>query len=458
MARKDVGSSFRDPSGYVFIEDGTLYRQVNKGYGPEYDLLMDSGLYERLVGLGLLVAHDEEEFDASRFPDAHRLLKPHRVRFLSYPYEWCFSQLKDAALATLAVQSVALEHGMSLKDASAYNIQFEDGRPVLIDTLSFEKWEEGRPWVAYRQFCQHFLAPLALASYMDMRLNLVLSQFIDGVPLDLASKLLPKRSWLNYGILLHIHMHSRSQARYAGAKSQKKAQGMGRNSFLGLVDSLKSTVKSLKWAPDKTVWTDYYGYESNYGQDGTREKAQIVGDLLKKACPREVWDVGANTGLYSRLSSKTGVPTLSFDLDASCVEVNYLKAKEDGERNLLPLVVDVTNPSPGIGWGNRERLPFLERNRADTVLALAIIHHLALGNNLPLPKLADFFAGICEKLIIEFVPKQDSNAQRLLKDKGDIFPGYSRKGFEAEFGRRFKILETEEIPATKRTMYLMERN
>src|SRR6185436_4959816 len=188
-----LSASFRDPSGFLFSRGGILYRQVNRAYQKEYARLMESGLYEKLVKAGLLIPHVEVDQPPAVEVDALKVIQPDRVPFISYPYEWSFGQLKSAALATLSIQKRALKMGMSLKDASAYNIQFVHGKATLIDTLSFEVYEEGEPWVAYRQFCQHFLAPLALMALKDVRLNQLLRVYIDGVPLDLVSELLPTR-------------------------------------------------------------------------------------------------------------------------------------------------------------------------------------------------------------------------------------------------------------------------
>ena len=181
-SRGSLSSSFRDPSGFLFVEDGSLYRQVNQVYRENYDHLIESGLYDALVSKGLLIPHKEASSDLARTDDAYKVLKPQPVPFISYPYEWCFSQLKDAALLTLQVQKTAIDFGATLKDASAYNVQFVGPKPVLIDTLSFEKYTEGQAWVPYRQFCQHFLAPLALMSCTDVRLSQLSRTYIDGVP------------------------------------------------------------------------------------------------------------------------------------------------------------------------------------------------------------------------------------------------------------------------------------
>jgi len=456
MASGDVSGSFRDTSGFIFTRDGVIYRQVNQVYRGHYDLLMTSGLYAELTNAGLLVPHEEGDVSLGKSAEAYKVLRPEPVKFTSYPYEWCFSQLKDAALTTLEIQKRALKSGMTLKDASAYNIQFVKGKPVLIDTLSFEKYVEGKPWVAYRQFCQHFLAPLALMSYKDVRLNQLFRVYIDGVPLDMASSLLPMRSRLNLPVLLNIHMHAASQKRYADKPVSKGTLGkrMSRTSFLGLVDSLESCIRGLVWRPRGTEWAEYY-QDDSYTPEALEHKKRIVGDFLDKAKPNAVWDLGGNIGVFSRLASGRGIDTVSFDIDPACVEINYRTVKDKGETNILPLLLDLTNPSPGIGWENEERTSLLERGGAKMVMALALVHHLAISNNVPLGRIAGFLRRMCRWLIIEFVPKSDPKVQKLLATRKDIFPDYTREAFEREFGKQFRIQSVVDIMDSPRTVYLM---
>ncbi len=457
MANLNVSSSFRDPSGFLFLRDGVIYRQVNSVYRENYDHLINSGLYKSLVDSGLLITHEEVDISYAKSDGAYKVLKPELIDFISYPYEWCFSQLKHAALTTLEIQKTSLKYGMTLKDCSAYNIQFTKGKPAFIDTLSFERYHEGEPWVAYRQFCQHFLAPLALMSHKDIRLSQLFRVYMDGIPLDLASSLLPFRTHFNFSLLLHIYLHSRSQKRYANKPIRKETirKRVSLTSFLGLIDSLESCVKKLKWYPKGTEWDNYYISNNNYILEAINHKKQLVSDFLDRISPKVVWDLGANTGLYSRIASKKGIQTICFDVDPACVEINYLTAVEKGEANIFPLLLDLTNLSPGIGWENEERAPFLQRGHADTVLALALIHHLAISNNLPLDRIASFFKKICNSLIIEFVPKSDSNAQRLLATRKDIFPNYTKEAFESEFGKLFSIQASKKIRNSERTLYLM---
>lgn len=454
--RLGISGSFRDPSGFLFVEDGSIYRQVNAVYGENYDHLMESGLHNTLVDSGLLVPHHEASLDLAKTDEAYKILQPELVPFVSYPYEWCFSQLKDAALVTLQIQKTALDLGMTLKDASAYNIQFMDGKPVLIDTLSFEKYREGQAWAAYRQFCQHFLAPLALMSHRDIRLNQLLRTYIDGVPLDLASSLLPFRTRFTFSLLSHIHLHARSQKHFADRTVDTSRRRMNRTSLLGLIHNLESAVKKLKWRSQGTDWASYYE-DATYSEDALEKKKQLVGEFLDKVSPNVVWDLGANIGWFSRLASDRGVLTISFDVDPACVEQNYLESVRKRETSILPLLLDLTNPSPNIGWANEERMSLLERGPADTVLCLALMHHLAISNNLPFGMLADFLAKICDSLIIEFVPKTDPQVQRLLATREDIFSRYTQQAFEDEFGQRFTMQASAQIGDSQRTLHLMTR-
>ncbi len=454
MLKEKIPGSFRDPSGFLFSEDGLIYRHVNQAYKDNYTLLINSGLYKTLVDSGLLVSHEEVTANDSIPANAYKILKPELIPFVSYPYEWCFSQLKDAALTLLKIQKIALNSGMTLKDGSAYNIQFLRGRPVLIDTLSFEKYREGTPWVAYRQFCQHFVAPLALMSYTDVRLNQLLRIHIDGIPLDLASALLPISTFLRFSMISHIHLHAKSQKCFAGKPTTIPKHKVSRTGLLALIDSLESTILRLKWEPRGTEWINYYEV-SNYSLAAFQHKKQLVEEFISRLKPRNVWDLGANTGIFSRIASNKGIPTLSFDMDPATVEKNYLECLEKKETNILPLLLDLTNPSPPIGWENQERMSLWERGPADTALALGLIHHLAISNNLPMDRIASFFSNISNSLIIEFVPKSDSQVQRLLSTREDIFPDYTQQVFETHFGRNFEIQTSTKLMDSERILYCM---
>jgi hypothetical protein len=456
------GASYRDPAGFVFMDGGILYRQVNEAGCHDYERLMASGLYGKLVKNGDLVPH--EEVDAAVSPDgrAFRVIRPEGIAFISYPYEWCFSQLKDAALLTLHLQKTAMAHGMSLKDATPYNVAFSGSHPVWIDTLSFEELTPNRPWVAYGQFCQMLLAPLALMSRVDIRLQNLLRAFIDGIPLDLASSLLPKMTWLRAGLLMHLHMHAASQRRVTGHEvAPGKTQSLKTQTFRpaaleGLIDSLASTVRNLEWRIPRTTWGDYYA-DTNYTGAAFAHKREIVSAALDRLAPATVWDLGGNDGTFSRLASSRGIATVCFDMDPAAVEKNYRQAKGSTERHLLPLLLDLANPSGRYGWANEERDALADRGPADLGLALALVHHLAIGHNVPLERIADFFSRIARAFVIEFVPKEDSQVQRLLASRPDIFDTYTQDHFERVFSALFEIIDATPVRESARTIYVMRQ-
>jgi len=455
-SKEILGGSFRDPSGFIFRHEGVLYRQIQQSYREHYDHLMASGLYGNLVEAGLLIPHKESDLRGNDLPDFYKTIMPEPIPFISYPYEWSFSQLKDAALATLDIQKRALHFSMSLVDCSAYNMQFRRCRPVLIDTLSFRKYADGEPWTAYKQFCQHFLAPLALMSLRDVRLSQLLRIYIDGVPLDLACDLLSSKSKLRFSLLLHIHLHAKSQRRYSDKTVAIKGRRLSLQAFFGLIDSLESAVRRLSWNPQGTEWADYY-HDTNYSPAGLEHKTTLVRCYLRDCRPRLLWDLGGNVGHFSRIGVQMGALTISFDNDPACVERNYLDCVREKETNLLPLLLDLTNPSPGIGWENEERVSLLERGPADAIMALALIHHLCISNNVPLSKVARFFSRLARFLIIEFVPKDDSQVQRLLATREDIFSHYDQENFEKAFRDFFLIKQSDIIRDSRRILYMMER-
>jgi hypothetical protein len=455
-AINSIPGSFRDPSGFLFLYEGRYFRQINSSYKENFDQLIQSGLYHRLVESGLLISHKEVTEKLEQAVECYKIIEPQFIPFISYPFEWCFSQLKNAAILTLEIQKIALEFGMSLKDASAYNIQYLNGNPIFIDTLSFEIYLEGSPWVAYRQFCQHFLAPLALMAYGDVRLSQLLRVYLDGLPLDLTSVLLPARARFRWPILMHIFLHGRSQRYFSKRPKTFNHLKINKKGLLELIGSLDSAIRALDWKPQKEEWSDYY-QESNYSSEAMNYKREVVEQFIDRVRPSTLWDLGANIGIFSRLASRLGINTVSFDLSPACTEQNYLEVIAQGEKNLLPLILDLTNPSPSLGWANEERMSLVERGPVEMIMVLALIHHLVIGNNLPFEKIASFLNKIGDTLIIEFVPKTDPQVQKLLCTREDIFPDYTQDLFEDSFKPYFSIEERILLKSTGRTLYLMKK-
>ena len=460
MQKEDA--SFRDKSGFVFYDKDEVYRAVSDSYKKQYDALMSSGLYNELVQQGLLIPHKEipvNQFHSlSQSGGIYKILQPEKVSFISYPYEWCFQQLKEAALLTLTIQLKALEFNMTLKDASAFNIQFHEGKPVLIDTLSFDFYEEGNPWIAYRQFCNHFLAPLAIMCHVATDLHRLSQLFIDGIPLSVASKLLPFKTRLSPFYLLHLHYHAKLEAKYGGDvnASQKVKRPLSRKQLIAVINHLTSGIRSMKLPGKKTEWSNYYN-EFSYSDKAIEHKQMLVKEWASEIAPLTVWDLGCNTGMFSEVVQPFSEQVVSFDIDHLAIERFYSIVKEKDYKNILPLVLDLDNPSAGIGWANRERKSFVDRGKTDLILALALIHHLCIGNNVPFADVAGLFGKLSQWLIIEFVPKEDKQAQRLLVTREDIFTDYNQVCFEETFSRYFSTEHKEEIAGTERVLYLMKR-
>ncbi|MFN2604030.1 MAG: class I SAM-dependent methyltransferase [Gemmatimonadaceae bacterium] len=417
-------------------------------------------MYDALVAHHLLVAHEEVPLETALAPGAYRVLRPDRIPVVTLPYEWCFSQLRAAALLTLDVQAMALAHGMILKDASGFNILFRGSSPVFIDTLSFARLEKGQPWLAYRQFCQHFLAPLAIQAFVDVRLRELQRSYLDGVPLDLASRLLPPATWLHPWALIHIHLHARAVARFAPTHkgTSPKNRKVSQSGLEGLTAHLRSAVNGIDWKPETTEWSTYEDSHA-YSAAAHNSKRLTVERILRGAAPTRVLDLGANTGEYSRLARSIGAEVIAVDGDPAAVEKMFKRCVRERESGITTLCLDLANPSAEKGWAHEEWPSFSTRARADVVLALALVHHLAIGNNVPLPEIASYLARLGQRVVIEWVPKQDSQVQRLLSSRKDIFSSYTEERFVAAMKECFVIESRTEIDSSGRVIYsLLKKN
>ena len=448
--------SWRDPFGFVYRRDGVLLRQVNSAAAAEWEATEGSGFLRHLQTAGLLIGHEPAPLDWAADPSlVLTVIRPEPVPFISYPYEWTFGQLKAAALLTLEVQRQAMTHGLELRDASAYNVQFIGVRPVFIDTLSFRRATPGAPWVGYRQFCEHFLAPMALMARRDIRLGRLLRDHLDGIPLDLAARLLPARTRLSLGLGSHIHLHARAQRRHADrpeAAGEAATRKMSPTRQAALHDSLVRLIDGLGWTPAGTEWADY-GTVSSYDDASAKAKDEVVQALIGDVSPSVVWDLGANNGRYSAIAARTAGRVVALDIDPAAGERHWRDLVARGETRVLPILQDLANPSPAIGWDARERRSLFDRAEGATLLALALVHHLAIGRNVPLPMLSATLARLGHRLIIEWVPKQDPMVQRLLAAREDVFPEYTTAGFEAALSTHWRIGRSNRVGATQRTIY-----
>jgi hypothetical protein len=450
-------SSFKDPSGFVFESEGQLYRQVNQYYAAQYRQLMDSGLYKQLVDRKQLIPHEEVAQNFTGSAAWYTTLRPEPLSLISYPYEWCFEQLQDAALLTLSVLKTALQHGMILKDATPYNIQFYKGRPVFIDTLSFDTYDPKQPWIAYRQFCQCFLFPLYLEHYLKTDIQKILSTYIDGIPVDFVARLLPLKSRLSLGVWLHVYLQHTTATSPRANNNNKHNAAFSKKKLLDVISHLTSIITNFPAnKPYKTTWSNYYE-DTILSKEYLQEKERIVQEFCRQTNARSVLDLGANDGHFSRLFASHHMQVIATDSDNRCISRLYQEVKKNNIGNILPLMLDIANPSPAIGFHNQERAAFHERIKTDLVAALALVHHLVIGKNISLPALAGYFNSIAPELIIEFVPKEDEKVQQMLATRPDTFIDYSPAHFEQYFTFYFNIVEKVPVPGTHRTLYKMIR-
>ncbi len=453
-ANSPLPASYRDPSGFLFRKDGVLYRQVNRVFRDDYDFFLQSGLYEKLTEKGWLISHTSIAENLTGNTDWYATIRPEEIPFISYPWEWSFGMLKEAALLTLRLQRESLAAGMSLKDASAYNVQWHQGRMVFIDTLSFERYREEEPWIAYRQYCEQFLAPLLLMHYKKMPLQPLLLAWPEGIPLELAHALLPRRSRFSLHTYLHIHLNARVSANKKTGDPKKLR--FSRQKMMNLLTSLETLTGKLQLPDSTSTWSGYYE-EATTRENYLQEKKQWISRWL--AGLQEVKtaaDLGANEGEFSRISATRNIYTIAADFDPNCINRLYASVRKEGLTNIQPLLLDLSHPSPAIGVNNSERDSFLQRCRCDLVMALALIHHLAIGKNIPLEKIAEMFSLLGRKyLLVEFVPKTDEKVQGMLSHKKDIYSEYTQENFENAFARVGRILNRQPLGHSGRVLYLI---
>lgn len=450
-------ASFRDPSGHVLCDDKYAYRIINKSYGStEWDQVHP--LMSEAVKSGLML--DFEEAPAAE-GEWKRLISK-KLPFISYPYEWSFSQLKDAALLTLKLQKLALTRDCELKDATAFNIQFAGSEPVFIDLLSFERRKENKPWQAYGQYCSHFLAPLALGAHGYMNAGRLAQLWIDGIPLDFAASLLPIKSRFKAGLLLHLHMHAKMRGKNSDPRSAKaKAEKilMSSKDVLGVVESLERLTASLRLPKKQTEWGDYY-QDTNYTRTGAEFKEKTISDWASRRPGKLALDLGANEGRYTFLLTPYFETVIAADFDPLAVEKLYLKNKER-KSGVIPIILDLSNPTPSLGWAGEEREAFHERVKPDFLCALALCHHLRFTAGIPLNKIADYFNKLLKAgalAAIEFVPREDSQVERMLACRDDIFEDYTLHNFINVFhDKGFKLCEQRPVPDGARNLCLFQK-
>ena len=458
------GGSFRDPDGRIFEVDGEIVRALTDAGTTDWAAFEESGLLARLVEAGDVVetsTASPEQLEAVRaaHPEGAWVtaLRHERIPFVSYPYEWTFSMLRDAALLQLRLTREALAAGLALKDATPYNVQWRGARPVFVDVGSFERARAGEPWLGYRQFCMLFLYPLLLESYRGIPFQPWLRGSLEGIHPSEARALLRGRDTLRGGVLKHVALHAKLERSHAGGekdvRKELKDAGFAKEMIDANLKGLEKLVSGLDAPVGETEWSEY-GTTCSYSDDDTRAKEDFVRRAVHRRPRSLVWDLGANDGRYSRIASEAAAYTVALDADHGVVERLYLALAAEGAETILPLVGDLADPSPGLGWRGSERLPLGRRGAPDLVLALALVHHLVIGRTIPLHGLVDWFAGLGSELVVEFPDREDEMVRRLLSRKREgTHPDYTRADFEAALRSRFEMVESTELPSGTRALY-----
>jgi hypothetical protein len=443
--------SFRDPDSRVFLDDDVVYRLLSPDGWQDWLALSATPLAtdDRLIPTEPVQLDDLPDLTAGPAAGA---LRHEKVPFVSYPYEWPFSMLKDAALLQLSLGRSALEHDLTLKDASAYNVQFKGSKPVFVDIGSFERLNEGEPWAGYRQFCMLFLYPLMLQAYRGMPHHALLRGQLDGIRPAEARALLSAR---RRGVFTHVVLHARLEARYGDAggrevKRDLKRAGFGKALLDANLRKLEKLVRRLEFKPGHTAWTEY-GRTNTYSDEEAARKAEFV----RAAAERHkglVWDLGCNDGTYSRVAAEHADTVVAVDADHATVDGLYRALKQEERTDILPLVMSLTDPSPDVGWRGLERARLERRGTPDLALALALVHHVVITGNVPVREFVAWLRSLDCALVIEFPDREDPMVQKLLSGKTEkANPDYERETFERALGERFEVERTERLGS--RTLY-----
>lgn len=458
-----ISASFRDPSATVFRIGDRIIRGINKSGEEKFKLLTSSKILSESIVRGFLI--ETKVLDDSLIKknlDCNFLLEHKNIPYISYPYEWNFFQLKDAAIHHLNFNIFLIENNFELIDASSYNIQFIGNKPVFIDVFSIDKYTEGSNWTAHNQFCQQFLNPLLITSLKGIAHNNWYRGNLEGISSEEICKILSFFQKINPTIFLNLVLPTYFERKNRSKKIddlkllQNKKGKFNKNSYLWMLKNLKSFILKLKRPEEKSFWKNYDN-DNTYDQNQTEIKKKIVEEFIKKHNPEILCDLGCNTGEFSEISLNTGAKSvIGFDYDQGAL-VKSLNRSKEKKLNFLPLYLDAANPSSNIGWNQSERFGFLERCKFDALIALAFEHHLAIAKNIPLIELIDWFLDIAPKGLIEFVPKEDDTIKIMLNFRKDIFIDYTEDNFKEILSKKAKIIKINEIENSKRKIYEYEK-
>jgi hypothetical protein len=409
-----------------------------------------------------------EEVDGAEAPPSLRgadyagVLRHERIPFVSYPYEWTPGMLRAAALLTLDINLASIDEDLILKDATPYNVQFKGSRPMFVDVGSWEKINPGEPWAGYRQFCMQFLYPLMLQAYKGIPFQPWLRGSIEGITPTQARSLMTFRDRFRKGALTNVFLHARLDVSYSrrgrtggDVKKELKSAGFGKELLKANLRKVRKAVDAAEWDPPKSVWTAYRS-ENTYEDADNQAKAEFVRQVSAQREWKLAWDLGANDGYYSRIVAEQARYVLALDLDPSTVELLYRDLAAEGNEQILPLVMNLTDPSPGLGWRGLERKAWTERGEPELILALALLHHVSITGNVPVRQFVDWLASLHSHVVIEFMTREDPMVKRLLAAKRVQHEDYERDFFERCAGEVFDVERTQELPSGTRILYSLK--
>ncbi len=454
--------SFRDPSGRIYYAEGKVLRTITDHAAADFEFVRSTGLIDRLASEGRVVGTEvvSAELLGDIGKDARFVVEHPRIPFISYPYEWSFPALKSAALLHLGIQIDALDAGVTLSDATAYNVQFQGPRPVFIDLLSFRKYKDGEMWTGHRQFCEQFLNPLLLRAKTGVVHNPWCRGTQEGISASDLRRVLPWTTKLSPSVMLHVVAQSAFQKSSGSANLKKKslaATQFPKASYRRMLTKMRDWIEKLEPADSgKTVWQAYANNHS-YDSDEMAAKKAFIAKFAKEVKPGLFWDLGCNTGDYSKVALENGGGySIGFDYDQGALELAFARALAE-DLKLQPLFLDAANPTPNQGWNQSERKGLAARADADALIALAFIHHIAIGRNIPLDEAVNWLTGLAPEGVIEFVPKQDPMVQELLALREDIFPDYTEEHFLECLSKRSDVVEAETVTQSGRKLVWFRR-
>ena len=454
--------SFRDRDNQVFLLNERVLRGVSETALANWQQLASSKFFAKyaasghIVGTRLLAADDVDAASHKAAQMWPAYLEHERIPFINYSYEWCYAMVKDAALLHLELLEAALCENMIIKDASAFNIQFVGHKPVFIDIPSFEKYCAGTPWVGFRQFCQHFLYPLMLQSFKNISLRSWLRGSVEGITPHECAQLMSLRDMFRRGVFSLVYLQSKLVDSMGDAKTSIVAEArdseFGKEIVLVNIRKLRKIIGKLEWRLARSEWSEYTDTHS-YDAECFDKKNVFVKRVVEARSRKNAWDIGCNTGHFSRILAQNTDYVVAMDIDELSIQRLYTQLKQEQHDRILPLVFDLTNPSPRLGWRCEERRALSDRQSPDLILCLALVHHLVISGNVPLLQVMDWLASFQCEVVIEMLTKEDGMVKKLLLNKDDQYDEFNVAGFEAIADRYFTTLDKVEIMPGKRFLY-----